>query len=252
MCTSVCATHLSIETMEAFDTIARSPYVAVALTFVIFILARAIQRRSGMAMLNPILVTIAALVAILCLGGIDYETYNAGGKYIDFWLKPAVVALGVPLYKQISAIRKQLLTILMAEITGCVIGVSSVMLIATWLGGSRDVVLSLAAKSVTTPIAIEVTNNIGGIPALTAAVVVCTGIFGGMAGFGMMRLSHIKSPIAQGLSMGTAAHAVGTAAAIEAGGSRYGAFSSLGLIVNGLLTALLTPLILALMAPLLP
>ncbi len=77
MCTSVCATHLSIETMEAFDTIARSPYVAVALTFVIFILARAIQRRSGMAMLNPILVTIAALVAILCLGGIDYETYDS-------------------------------------------------------------------------------------------------------------------------------------------------------------------------------
>jgi len=106
--------------------------------------------------------------------------------------------------------------------------------------------MSLASKSVTTPIAIEVTQAIGGIPALTAAVVVCTGIFGGMTGFRMMKLSRVKSPIAQGLSMGTAAHAVGTSVAMETG-YRYGAFSSLGLTINGLFTALLTPFILELL-----
>ena len=106
-------------------------------------------------------------------------------------------------------------------------------------------VQSLASKSVTTPIAMEITSTVGGIPALTAAVVVCTGIFGGMAGFRMMKMSRVKSPIAQGLSMGTAAHAVGTSAAMDVG-YRYGAFSSLGLTVNGLFTAMLTPFVLEL------
>ena len=110
-----------------------------------------------------------------------------------------------------------------------------------------EVVMSLAPKSVTTPIAMEVARSVGGIPPLTAAVVIAVGIFGGMAGFKVMKITHVKSPIAQGLSMGTAAHAVGTTIAIEKGSSRYGAWSSLGLILNGLLTALLTPTILALM-----
>ena len=106
--------------------------------------------------------------------------------------------------------------------------------------------MSLAAKSVTTPIAMEVTASLGGIPSLTAAVVVSIGIFGGLTGFGVMRLSHVNSPIAQGLSLGTAAHAVGTSRAITVS-DRYGAFASLGLTLNGIFTALLTPTILRLM-----
>jgi putative effector of murein hydrolase len=122
-----------------------------------------------------------------------------------------------------------------------------VVAVAELLGASKEVILSLAPKAVTTPIAMEISSSIGGNPALTAAVVVCTGIFGGMAGFRMVRMSRIKSPIAGGLSIGTASHAVGTAAAIERGGERYGAFSSLGLTLNGLFTALLTPMILSLL-----
>lgn len=134
----------------------------------------------------------------------------------------------------------------MAEIAGCVAGLVSVVLLAELFGASREVVLSLAPKAVTTPIAMEISAAMGGVTPLTAAVVVCTGIFGGMAGFRMVRLSRIKSPIASGLSIGTAAHAVGTASALERG-ERYGAFSSLGLTLNGLLTALLAPLILSLL-----
>lgn len=221
-------------------------YFLIALTFVVYVTAQIIQKRTGMSFLNPILVTIAVLICILMSAGVDYQTYAAGGDYIDFWLKSAVVALGVPLYRQLEAIKKQLLPILLAELAGCIAGVVSVVVVAQLLGASKEVILSLAPKSVTTPIAMEIAQTVGGIPALTAAVVVCTGIFGGMAGFKMMKYSRVKSPIAQGLSMGTAAHAVGTSAAMDVG-YRYGAFSSLGLTLNGLFTALLTPLILSLL-----
>lgn len=218
----------------------------IALTFVVYVAAQILQRRTGISFLNPILITIAVLICILMSAGVDYDTYAEGGEYIDFWLKPAVVALGVPLYRQLEAIKKQLLPILLAELAGCIVGVVSVVVVAQLLGASKEVILSLAPKSVTTPIAMEIAQTVGGIPALTAAVVVCTGIFGGMAGFKMMKYSRVKSPIAQGLSMGTAAHAVGTSAAMDVG-YRYGAFSSLGLTLNGLFTALLTPLILSLL-----
>ena len=221
-------------------------YFLLALTFVVFMLARLLQKRTGIAFLNPILISIVALIAFLLCTGVEYDTYSEGGEYIDFWLKPAVVALGVPLYRQLESIKQHLIPILFAELAGCIAGIVSVVLVAEMLGATKEVVLSLASKSVTTPIAMEITSTIGGIPSLTAAVVVCTGIFGGMAGFKMMKMSRVKSPIAQGLSMGTAAHAVGTSAAMDFG-YRYGAFSSLGLTINGLFTALLTPIILNLM-----
>lgn len=125
-------------------------------------------------------------------------------------------------------------------------GILSVVVIADLLGASKEVIYSLAAKSVTTPIAMEVTKTLGGIPSLTSAVVICVGIFGGLTGFRVMKLTHIGSPIAQGLSLGTAAHAVGTSRAMDIS-DKYGAFASVGLTVNGIFTALLTPAILALL-----
>ncbi len=218
----------------------------IALTFGVFVVSKLIQRRTGLTLLNPILVSIIVLIVILSLSGIDYETYSNGGRYIDFWLKPAVVALGVPLYRQLENIRRQMLPLLLAELAGCVVGIVSVVLLAELFGATKEVVISLAPKAVTTPIAIEISSAMGGIPSLTAAVVVCTGIFGGMAGFRMVKMSRIKSPIAGGLSIGTASHAVGTASAMERG-ERYGAFSSLGLTLNGLMTALLSPFVLSLL-----
>lgn len=221
-------------------------FVLIALTFIVFLASKLLQRRTGVALLNPILVSIIILIVILSCVGVDYETYAAGGEYIDFWLKPAVVALGVPLYRQLESIKKQMLPLLLAELAGCVVGIVSVVGVAELLGATKEVVMSLAPKAVTTPIAMEISAAVGGIPSLTAAVVVCTGIFGGMAGFRMVKMSRIKSPIAGGLSIGTASHAVGTASAMERG-ERYGAFSSLGLTINGLLTALLAPIILSMM-----
>lgn len=220
-------------------------YFLIALTFLFYLGAQLLQRRTGIRLFNPILVAVAGLIGFLLLFKIDYSSYREGGEYIDFWLKPAVVALGVPLYKQLSTIRRQLLPLIISEMAGCVAGIVSVVFLAEMFGASKEVVLSLAPKAVTTPIAMEISASIGGIPPLTAAVVVCTGIFGGLAGFRIVKLSRISSPIAEGLSIGTAAHAIGTSAAMERS-DRYGAFSSLGLTLNGILTALLAPLLLEL------
>ena len=221
-------------------------FFLLAVTFSLFFFAKWLQKRTGIMLLNPILLTIAVLIIFLKLTGVSYETYNEGGHLIEFWLKPAVVALGVPLYLQLETIKKQLLPILLSQLAGCVVGVASVVLIAKWMGAPNEIIYSLAPKSVTTPIAMEVANSLGGIPSLTAAVVVCVGLLGGILGFKAMHLTHIGSPMAQGLSMGTAAHAVGTSAAMEVS-RKYGAFASLGLTLNGIFTALLTPTILRLL-----
>ncbi|MBQ8424085.1 MAG: LrgB family protein [Coprobacter sp.] len=221
-------------------------FFLIALTFLLFFGAKELQRRTGFILLNPILLTIVALILFLRFTGISYETYEQGGQMIEFWLKPAVVALGVPLYLQLETIKKQLWPILISQLAGCVVGILSVVLVARLFGATREVIISMASKSVTTPIAMEITQAVGGIPSLTAAVVVCVGIFGAMFGFRVLSLGRVKSPIAQGLSMGTASHAVGTSAAMEVG-EKYGAYAGLGLTLNGIFTALLTPTILRLL-----
>ncbi|MCM1078234.1 MAG: LrgB family protein [Bacteroidales bacterium] len=224
----------------------QNDFFLLTLTFGMFFLAKTLQKRTGLLFLNPILITIALLIAYLKVTGVSYEKYNAAGHLIEFWLRPAVVALGVPLYQQLSAIKKQIVPLVVSSLVGCIVGIVSVVLSALWLGASREVAVSLAAKSVTTPIAMEVTNTVGGIPSLTAAVVVCVGIFGAIMGFRILRFGHVTNPIAQGFSMGTASHAVGTSKAMEVG-YHYGAYSSLGLTLNGIFTALLTPPILEIM-----
>ena len=221
-------------------------YLLLALTFGAFALFKALQQRTGWILLNPILLTIATLIFFLKFTGISYETYNESGELIAFWLKPAVVALGVPLYLQLEMIKKQLLPILLSQLVGCLVGVISVVLIAKGLGASPEVICSLAPKSVTTPIAMEVSNATGGIPSLTAAVVVMVGLLGAVFGFKVLDLGQVKSPIAQGLSLGTASHAIGTSAAMEVS-RKYGAYASLGLTMNGILTAILTPMLLRLL-----
>ncbi|MDY5632595.1 MAG: LrgB family protein [Bacteroidaceae bacterium] len=218
-------------------------YFLIAITFGFFWMSKTLQRRTGWVLLNPILLTIAILICLLELTGIKYATYQQGGDYISFWLQPAVVALGVPLYQQLRVIRRQLMPILLSQLAGCVTGLVSVVLISKWMGAPPEIVLSLAPKSVTTPIAMEVSAATGGIPSLTAAVVVITGLLGAVFGFTVLRKGRVHSPIAQGLSMGTASHAVGTSAAMEYH-RKVGAYAGLGLTLNGIFTAILTPFVL--------
>ena len=149
--------------MEYFS----NDFFLIALTFGSYFVGKLLRRMTGWVIMNPVLVSIVCIIAFLKLTGVSYETYNKGGHMIEFWLRPAVVALGVPLYMQLSTIKKQLTPILLSELAGCVVGVVSVVWIAKELGASREVILSLASKSVTTPIAMEVTKAVGGIPSLS-------------------------------------------------------------------------------------
>ena len=223
-----------------------SNFFMIALTFGVYFAAKRLQAYTGWVALNPILLAILFLIGFLKLTGISYETYEKSASIIDFWLKPAIVALGVPLYLQLKSIRRQLMPVLISQLAGCFVGIVSVVLTAKWLGASNAVIISLAPKSVTTPIAMEVSESLQGIPSLTAAIVVIVGLFGAILGFKILQVGRVKSPIAQSISMGTASHAVGTSRAMEYGRT-YGAYASLGLILNGLLTAIFTPLLLSLL-----
>lgn len=221
-------------------------FLLLFITFLIFLLAKEMQKRLKSVLMNPILISIAIIILFLKIADIPYERYNEVGSLIEFWLKPAVVALGVPLFLQLEAIKKQIIPIMLSQLAGCIVGIISVVMIAKYMGASQEVILSLTAKSVTTPIAMEVTKSVGGIPSLTAAVVVSVGLLGAICGFKTLEVSRIKSPISQGLSMGTAAHAVGTSAAMAVS-SEHGAYASLGLTINGILTAILAPMLLRVM-----
>ena len=223
-----------------------SELFAVTLTIVVFWVGMLIQQKTRLVALNPILIAIMAIIILLKMSGTSYETYNAGGKYIAFLLKPAIVALGVPLYMQIEQIRKQTVPILASQLTACAVGAVSAFLIAKYLGATLEVAISLAPKSATTPLAMEVAQITGGIPSLTAIIVILTGILGAVIGLPFLRLVGIRSPIAQGLSMGAAAHAVGTSHCMGKN-IHLGVYSSLGLIVNGTLTGVFTPYILQLL-----
>ena len=223
-------------------TIITNEYFMLALTFGVFYAAKTIQRRLGWVLFNPILIAIAIIIFFLLVMDIPYEKYHEGAKMIEFWLKPAVVALGVPLYLQLSSIKQQFLPILASQLMGCIAGIVRVVVISKLLGASDVVIMSLASKSVTTPIAMEVTQVLGGIPSLTAAIVVITGLIGAIIGFKTLSVSHVNNPMALGLSMGAASHALGTSAAMDRD-QFVGAYASLGLTLNGIFTALLTPTI---------
>ena len=219
-------------------------YFLLALTFGVYQGAKMLQRKTGFILLNPILIAIGLIILFLSACDVSYDTYYESAKMIDFWLKPAVVALGVPLYLQLSQIKKQFIPILASQMVGCLVGIVSVVVTAQLLGASHVVVVSLASKSVTTPIAMEVTQTLGGIPSLTAAIVVITGLIGAVAGFKIMSVGHISNPMAKGLSMGAASHALGTSVAMDRD-EFVGAYASLGLTLNGIFTAMLTPTVVA-------
>ena len=224
----------------------QNEWVVVTLTIIIYWLAQKLQAKTGILLLNPILITIVIIITGLMVFNIDYETYHRGSRYIDFLLKPAVVALGVPLYRQLEIIKKQAWIILISQVAGCLAGIVSVVFIAWLMGASKEIIFSLAPKSVTTPIAIEISRSIGGIAPLTASVVIVVGIFGAVFGYSILKLTGVKNPLSQSLSMGNAAHAIGTSKSMEISPA-YGAMSSIGLIVNGIFTAILAPYVLKLM-----
>jgi len=222
-----------------------TPMFGIGLTLAVYALAQLLYARKRMILLNPVAVSIVVLIGVLLACDIPYASYRVGGDMILFLLGPAVVALGLPLYERREEIFKRKLPILLGVLAGAVSSVVSASGLAWLLGGSREVVLSLAPKSVTTPIAIGIAEKIGGIPPLTAALVVLTGCLGAICGPEFCRLVGVRDPVSSGLAVGTASHGIGTARMLEVD-PLAGAVSGLAIGLNGLVTAFLLPLMLLL------
>ena len=214
----------------------------LTLTVGVYLGAIQLRRKINCALLHPVFVSILVLIGFIRLTGIEYEHYMQQTQIIDFMLGLSVVALGYILHDQIYNIRGNVISIVMAILIGSAVGIVSVALIARWMGAEPAVVASLEPKSVTTAIALSVSANSGGIPALTSVVVIVVGVFGGIVGPWVLKKIGVESRIAKGLAMGAAAHALGTARAMELGAVE-GAISGLAIGLMGLATAVLVPIL---------
>lgn len=214
------------------------------LTLVIgtYLFALWLYRKTKLSLLHPLLVAIPVLAVVTQVLGISYESFEKGSRIISFMLGPTVVVLGYLLYEQMEHLRKNAVSILSSVFVGCVVGLTSVIFIARYFGANQALIVSLEPKSVTTPIAISIAEKSGGIPSITAVVVIVVGIFGGLVGPFILDRLGIHSKIARGLALGSAAHGLGTARAMEMGAVE-GAISGLAIGVMGVMTALLVPLI---------
>lgn len=219
-----------------------TPLFGIALTLVVYRLAEFVYRKTRFILFNPVALSIVTIILLLEGLDIPYSEFSRGGDMILFLLGPAVVALALPLYQRRDDILKRKIPILAGIVAGAVTSIVTAAGTAWVLGGSRDVVLTLVPKSVTTPIAIGIVEKIGGIIPLAAALVVLTGCLGAICGPEFCRLIGIRSKAAMGLAVGTAAHGIGTARVL--GEDRFaGAVAGLAIGLNGLVTALLVSLL---------
>ena len=213
----------------------------LTLTVGLYCAGALLYRRTRLALFHPVLLAFGGMIAFLCLCGIDYARYREATKLLDFGLGLSVVALGYLLYEQMEQLRGSLLPVGVATLAGCVTGVLSVVYIAMAFGAERQILNSIAPKSVTVPIAVSVAGPLGGNVSVTSVVVFCVGIFGSIFGEWILRRCGVRDPEARGFALGAAAHGIGTARAIEIGAAE-GALSGLAMALMGLATALLMPL----------
>lgn len=213
----------------------------LTLTVGLYCLGGMIYRRTRLPLLHPVLLTFVAVIVFLRCAGIGYERYRDATGILNFALGMSVVALGYLLYEQLERLRGSLLPVGMATLAGCVVGVLSVVYIAMAFGAGREILTSIAPKSVTVPIAVAISEPLGGVVSVTSVVVFLVGIFGSIVGPRLLRRCGIRNPLARGLALGSAAHGIGTARAIELGAVE-GALSGLAMALMGIVTALLVPL----------
>ena len=225
-----------------FQEFISSQTTLLATTIIIYSAGTALYRRVRMALLHPVLLTFLAMIVFLTVFNIPYTSYREATSVLDFCLGMSVVALGYLLYEQEERMKGQLTAILTSIGVGSVVGILSVVYIARWLDAGEVIENSIAMKSVTAPIAIGISQRVGGDVSITSVVVFLTGIFGAVVGIRFLRLLRIKDASATGLAMGSAAHGVGTARAIEEGATE-GALSGLAMALMGVATAILTPII---------
>ena len=220
-----------------------SPLLYLTMTLVAFQVASAIyEKMNKNPLLNPVLLAVIGVVGMLVFTETSYQSYFEGAQFVHFLLGPATVALAIPLYRQFDKVRSSAVAILSSILAGSLAAIGSAVLIGKLLGASQVTLVSLAPKSVTAPVAMGISEQLGGLPSLTAVLVILTGIIGAMLGPMVLNLIGVKDWAARGLAMGTASHGIGTARALQVN-EVAGAFSGLAMGLNALATAILLPLI---------
>lgn len=218
-----------------------SPLVELTLTLVVYSLAYRVYRRSkSNPLLNPVLISVVVLIALLLATNTSYEQYFEGGQFIHFLLGPATVALAIPLYKQCSKLKTIWPQLAIAIVSGVCFSALSSVTLAQLLGASLETQLSIAPKSVTTPVAMGISEQIGGLPSLTAVLVVMTGILGSAIGTRLLSWMQIREDSIKGVALGVAAHGLGTARAFQVS-AEMGAFAGLAMALSAFATAVLLP-----------
>ena len=211
--------------------------IVMALSLAGYEVGLLLKKKFKMALFNPLLIAILCVMGMLQLMQVDYKTYNAGGQYISYLLTPATVCLAVPLYRQLTLLRKNLKAVVIGIVSGVLASMVSVLIFAKLFGLSHSEYVTLLPKSITTAIGMGVSEELGGLVTITVAVIIITGVLGNVIAEAVLKVAKIEEPIAKGLALGTSAHAIGTSKAMELGPVE-GAMSSLAIAVAGLLTVI--------------
>lgn len=219
------------------DMLSQSVFFGVVISLLCFQVGSWLKKKIKLAIVNPVLVSVLMIVAILRLFDIDYEVYESGARYLSFFLTPATVSLAIPLYRQLALMKKYPLAILGGIGSGVLTAMVSIFLMSLAFGLNHAQYVTLLPKSITTAIGMGVSDKMGGIVTITVVAISITGIFGAVSAEAVCKLFKIKEPIAKGLAIGTASHALGTTKAMEMG-EIEGAMSSLSIVVAGILTVL--------------
>ena len=228
---------------EVWVYLSASPLLFLTLTLAAFQAGSWVYARSGYKpFLNPVMTAVILLVAILTLTETPYPAYFEGAQFVHFLLGPATVALAIPLYRQFDRVKRSALALVASLLCGSLTAIGTAVGLGWALGASRETLLSLAPKSVTAPVAMGITEQLGGLPSLTAVLVILTGILGAVIGPMVLNLLRIRDWRARGLALGTASHGIGTARALQVN-ELAGAFSGLAMGLNALATAILLPVV---------
>jgi lrgB family protein len=217
-----------------------SVFFSVLITLIAFEIGTWIRNKTKLVIASPLLLATAIVIVALLALKIDYDTYSKGAAYISYLLTPATVCLAVPLYERLELLKKNMLAVVLSVSIGIALGLLSIFGLSLLFKLEYEHYATLLPKSITTAIGLDLSKELGGIPNITAAVIAITGIFGNLSAGFVMKIFRITDPIAQGLGIGTGAHAMGTVKAIEMGKTQ-GAMSSLALVVAGIVTVLLAP-----------
>ena len=219
------------------EILCNSAYFGVTVSLIGYGAGIMLKKKFKYAFLNPLLISIIFVIGVVMLCGVDYDSYENSAQYLSYLLTPATVCLAVPLYQQMTLLKKNLAAVACGILAGVLASLGSVLLLAFLFGLEHDVYVTLLPKSITTAIGMGVSEELGGLVTITVAVIIVTGVIGNVIGEAVCKLFRIYEPIAKGLALGTSSHAIGTAKALEMG-EVEGAMSSLAIAVAGLLTVI--------------